>query len=401
MTKTRETIFIIAFTFAAFVLGTTEYVIVGLLKDISVSLSISLAAAGVLVSSFAIAYALGTPFAVTLLGRIPRHVTILTAYIAVLVFNYLTIFATTYPVMLFIRVMTAILCGLTLSLAIAATSEHMSASRRAGAVAWIIGGFSIANVLGVPVGTQIGQMAGWQTAFIVTSLVGIIPLVLMMAVMPKSNTISVSSMKQQFALFKNKRIRLAFFIPVLGVGSVFIVYTYITPLLENVMGIPQKWISTVLLAYGAFTILSNWLGAKVAQGNSRVKLKVIFTIQAMIMMSLALTLSLPWMAVVSLMLVACFSFALSTAVQLYLIDLSDETSPGSKDFASTLMPVASNLGIAIGSLLGSLVVDNVGLEYLPWAAVVFAIGAFAVTSRCHQLDQEHLDITLLTSAKAS
>lgn len=125
MTRTRETIFIIAFTFAAFVLGTTEYVIVGLLKDISVSLSISLAAAGVLVSSFAIAYAIGTPFAVTLLGRIPRHVTILTAYIAVLLFNYLTIFATTYPVMLFIRIITAILCGLTLSLAIAATSEHM------------------------------------------------------------------------------------------------------------------------------------------------------------------------------------------------------------------------------------------------------------------------------------
>ncbi|WP_411551564.1 MFS transporter [Paenibacillus lautus] len=401
MTRLRESIFIIAFTFAAFVLGTTEYVIVGLLKDISATLSISLAAAGVLVSCFAIAYALGTPFAVTLLGRIPRHVTILSAYIAVLVFNYLTIFATTYPVMLFIRIITAILCGLTLSLAIAATSEHMSASRRAGAVAWIIGGFSIANVLGVPVGTQIGQMAGWQTAFIVTSLVGIIPLAFMLAVMPKSNTISVSSMKQQFALFKNQRIRLAFFIPVFGVGSVFIVYTYITPLLENVLGIPQQWISTVLLAYGAFTILSNWLGAKVAQCNSRVKLKVIFTIQAMIMTALALTLSLPWMALASLMLVACFSFALSTAVQLYLIDLADESSPGSKDFASTLMPVASNMGIALGSLLGSLVVDSIGLAYLPWAAVAFAIGAFVITSRCHQLDQEQSELTLLTSVKAS
>ena len=95
----------------------------------------------------------------TSLGRIPRHVTILTAYIAVLVFNYLTIFATTYPVMLFIRVMTAMLCGLTLSLAIAATSEHMSASRRAGAVAWIIGGFSIANVLAFP---SERRSAKWQ-----------------------------------------------------------------------------------------------------------------------------------------------------------------------------------------------------------------------------------------------
>ncbi|MGG3279282.1 MFS transporter [Paenibacillus solani] len=401
MTRTRETLFIIAFTFAAFVLGTTEYVIVGLLKDISMSLSISLAAAGVLVSSFAIAYAVGTPFAVTLLGRIPRHVTIFGAYTAVLLFNFLTIFAASYPVMLCIRIITAMLCGLTLSLAIAATSEHMSPSRRAGAVAWIIGGFSIANVLGVPVGTQIGQMAGWETAFTVTSLVGIIPLVLMLAVMPKSNTISVSSMKDQFALFKNKRIRLAFFIPVLGVGSVFIVYTYITPLLENVMGISQQWISTVLLAYGVFTILSNWLGAKVAQGNSRVKLKVIFIIQATIMVILALTLSLTWIALITLMLVACFSFALSTAVQLYLIDLADESSPGSKDFASTLMPVASNLGIALGSLLGSVVVDRIGLQYLPWAAVAFAIGAFAVTSRCHQLDQEQLDLTLLASAKAS
>ena len=100
------------------------------------------------------------------------------------------------------------------------------------------------------------------------------------------------------------------------------------------------------------------------------------------------------MALVSLMLVACFSFALSTAVQLYLIDLADESSPGSKDFASTLMPVASNLGIAIGCCALSWITSVLN------CAVVFAIGAFAVTSRCHQLDQEQLDLTL-TSAKAS
>ncbi|MGV2644757.1 MFS transporter, partial [Clostridium perfringens] len=123
--------------------------------------------------------------------------------------------------------------------------------------------------------------------------------------------------------------------------------------------IPQQWISTVLLAYRAFTILSNWLAAKVAQGNSRVKLKVIFIIQAMIMMALALTLTLPWMALMSLKLVACFSFALRTAVQLYLIVLADESSAGSKDFAATLQPGASNLRIADGSLLRSLVLDNV------------------------------------------
>ncbi|MCM2997987.1 MFS transporter [Paenibacillus cellulositrophicus] len=392
MTTKKETILIFAFTFAAFVLGTTEYVIVGLLKDISVSLGVSLAAAGILVSSFAIAYAVGTPFAVSLLGRIPRHVTILSGYAALLVLNALTIFAGNFALMFVIRVITAILCGLTLSLTIAAASEHIQASRRAGAVAWIIGGFSIANVLGVPVGTYIGQLLGWRAAFIVTSAVGIIPLFIIASVLPKSDTVSVSSMKQQFALFANRRIRMAFLIPVLGVGSVFIVYTYITPILENVLGIPKQWTSAVLLGYGGLTILSNWIGAKVAEGDSRSKLKIVFIVQSLMMMALALTLSFTWAAVLCLMLIALFSYALSAAVQLYLIDLADASAGGSKDFASTLMPVASNLGIACGSLLGSLVVDSIGLAYLPWAALAFSIGAFAVTARCHQLDQEHLSI---------
>ncbi|GIO34628.1 MULTISPECIES: MFS transporter [Paenibacillus] len=399
MTRKKETILIFAFTFAAFILGTTEYVIVGLLKDISLSLGISVAAAGILVSSFAIAYAAGTPFAVSLLGRVPRHITILSAYAVLLFFNALTVLAGSFALMFVVRVVTAILCGLTLSLSIAAASEHIGGSRRAGAVAWIIGGFSIANVLGVPLGTFVGQMLGWQSAFIVTSVVGVIPFILIASVLPKSDTRSVSSMKQQFALFNNRRIRLAFFIPVLGVGSVFIVYTYITPLLENVLGIPQAWTSAVLLGYGGLTILSNWIGAKVAQGNSRVKLKAIFLIQSGLMMALGLTLRLTWLALFCVMLVALFSYALSAAVQLYLIDLADAAGGGSKDFASTLMPVASNLGIAMGSLLGSFVVDRIGLAYLPWAALAFAIGAFAVTSRCHQLDQEESGFAAVSSVR--
>lgn len=136
--------------------------------------------------------------------------TILSGYAALLVLNALTIFAGNFALMFVIRVITAILCGLTLSLSIAAASEHIQASRRAGAVAWIIGGFSIANVLGVPVGTYIGQLLGWRAAFIVTSAVGILPLFIIASVLPKSDTVSVSSMKQQFALFANRRIRMAF-----------------------------------------------------------------------------------------------------------------------------------------------------------------------------------------------
>lgn len=387
MSRKIENLLVFAFTFAAFILGTTEYVIVGLLQDISTSLNVSLAASGILVSGFAIAYAMGTPFVVAWLGHIPRHMTIAAAYAAVLILTAVTSMAASFPVMLTLRISTAILCGLTLSLAIAMLSEFMSAARRAAAVAWVIGGFSIANVLGVPLGTLIGRATSWQASFLWTAIVGIIPLIIMMAIMPKSLTRSVVPVAQQLALFKNRRIVLAFMIPVLGVGSVFIIYTYITPFLEDVLGFPQQWTSSLLLVYGALTIFSNWLGAKVAQGNSRVKLKIIFLIQTALMAALALTVQLSWTALVLLMLVACFSYAISAAAQLYLIDLSDNAAPGSKDFAASLMPVASNLGIAGGSFLGSFVIDIVGVAYLPWAGALFAAGAFAVTARCYQLDQ--------------
>lgn len=157
MTRNRENLLILTLTLVSFVLGTTEYVIVGVLKEIESYMKVSLAAAGMLVSGFAIAYAVGTPFAVAFLAKISRRSSILIGFAIVLALNLLTVFSTTFSSLMAIRIVSAVACGLTISLSISIVSDAVNRERRGEAIAWILGGFSIANVLGVPLGTFIGQ----------------------------------------------------------------------------------------------------------------------------------------------------------------------------------------------------------------------------------------------------
>ncbi|WP_145047108.1 MFS transporter [Paenibacillus xylanexedens] len=398
MTRNRETLLILTLTLVSFVLGTTEYVIVGVLKEIEYAMKVSLAAAGTLVSGFAIAYAIGTPFAVASLSKLSRRNSILIGFGIVLALNLLTVFATTFSSLMAIRIVSAVACGLTVSLSISIASDAVQQERRGEAIAWILGGFSIANVFGVPLGTFIGQHLNWWMTFVVTAGIGVIPFILMFRILPRQTTTITSSFSDQMVLFMKPRILLACLIPVLGNSCIFVTFTYITPLLSQSMGVPTSWISGVLLIYGACSILSNWIGAKIAKGDFLPKLNWLFIIQAVIFGGLSLTVSNLWLGLTFLFLIGCLSSSMSAASQLYLFDVSGVVAPKSKAFASTLLPVSANVGIALGSGIGGIAVNLGGVNWVPPVAIVLALSAFVITKVCQRSIQLKPDGEMATNA---
>ncbi|MDF9839284.1 MULTISPECIES: MFS transporter [unclassified Paenibacillus] len=388
MKKGYERGLVFSFTFMAFLLGTTEYIIVGLLSEIAASLQITLAVAGSLVSGFAIAYALGTPVLMTLVSRLPKKQTILGTIALIVMFNLFSAVSGTYGLMLFTRIATAVLCGLAISLSLSAVSEVVTPARQGKAVSYILGGFGIANVLGVPIGTFVGQHFEWQAAFVLTAVMGAAAFVLNLIVIPSNLTNTKASLKDQLSLLANRRMILAFLIPVFGTGAVFSIYTYIRPLMDQVMNVPATAVSWVLLVYGLATIFSTWLGGIVASGNALGRLRVVFLVQAAIYVLFFFAAPVPVLGLLFLILSACVSNILNVTAQLYLIELAVEHSPGSRDFAASLNPVAANTGIAGGSALGGLVVGTSGLAALSWTAAGIAVAAFAVTAISYRLKQK-------------
>ncbi|MBW4082563.1 MFS transporter [Paenibacillus sp. S150] len=385
MRTVNERGLVFSFTFMAFLLGTIEYIIVGLLSEIAESLQITLAVAGSLVSGFAIAYAVGTPVLMTIASRLPKKKTIQGTIALIIVFNLFSAASDTFGWLLFTRIATAVLCGLAISLALSAVSEVVAPANQGKAVSYILGGFGIANVLGVPIGTFVGQHLEWQASFILTALMGAAALLFNAIVIPAHLSSSKGSLAEQLSLLTNGRIVLAFMIPVLGTAAVFSIYTYIRPLMDKVMSIPANAASWVLLAYGLATIFSTLMGGRVASGNALGRLRIVFLIQTAIYILFFFAAPVAVLGLVFLILSACVSNILNVTAQLYLIELSVEHSPSSRDFAASLNPVAANIGIAGGSALGGVVVGSGGLPGLPWTAACIALSAFAVTAISYRL----------------
>ncbi|MCM3785176.1 MFS transporter [Neobacillus mesonae] len=388
MSYSKERGLVFSFTLMAFILGTTEYVIVGMLSDIARDFGVTLAAAGILVSGFAISYAVGTPIILSLFGRFPKRLVILTAIALIIVLNLLSALSGSFAFLMGTRVFTAVLCGLSLSLAISIASDYVDPARRGRAISYILGGFTIANVFGVPIGTFVGQFFDWPATFILVAIMGILALILNAVYIPRGIPVVKVSAKEQFMLLGNPRIILAFLIPACGTAAVFVVYTYIEPIMGEVMQMPRAWFSIILLMYGLVTIVSNFIGGRVATGDYVGKLRIVFLIQAGIFILFGLLASVPVAGLISLIMIALMSYALNASTQLYLIDLARRYVPRAKDFATSLMPVANNTGIAVGSFIGGLVVEGSGLTSLPWLALAFTIAALVITAFSYQLDRK-------------
>ncbi|WP_258168733.1 MFS transporter [Paenibacillus sp. AR247] len=355
-----------------FVLGTSEFVMVGLLTEVASDMKIAISIAGSLVSAFALSFAIGTPIFTALFSRFSKRPLILALIGVFIIGNMITAISGSYGLLLFSRVITAVVTGVLIALAMAVASEALPPEKRGPVISIIFTGFTVASVLGVPLGTFIGQWGGWHMSYWFTTLLGIVSLIASFATIPRGLKGARSSLKNQLRLFTYPRIVLAFFIPAFSIAATYSVYTYLAPMLQDVLFVPARYISLVFLLYGIVSIFSTLIGGKLAVGGGMGKIRYIFLAQAVILASLYVSSGSLAGGLVSISLIALAVYLMNSTMQLYFMYWADRHVPEAKDLASSLTSVSINVGIAMGSALGGFVTKNMELIDLSWSGGMMA-----------------------------
>jgi predicted MFS family arabinose efflux permease len=220
-----------------------------------------------------------------------------------------------------------------------------------------------------------------------TTLLGVLAFLASFFVLPGKLSQVRSSIRDQFSLLTNPRILIAFFIPALGFGATYAVFTYLVPILKE-MGAPNYSISLILFVYGFISIFSNILAGKIASHNAIGRLRFVFLIQAAVLASLFFTTNHFTLGLVNIGLMSLTAILLTTSTQLYLIDLAKIYQPKATGLAASLMPVASNVGIAFGSALGGVVYHQGSLMNVTWVGGIVAVCASLLTFLSYRLDKK-------------
>ena len=280
---------VISLVLLSFILGTSEFIIVGILPNIADDINCTLAMAGNLISVFAFAYAIGTPFFTAGLSSYNRYYTLLVLTITFILGNFLCAFAPNYYILVLARIITAIISGTILSISMTFASEIASVQYQPKVISWIFSGFSIASVFGVPIGTIICQMVNWRMTFLLLSIISIFILFLLWHYLPNVGKGKKSNLISQFALLKSMRINYCMFIVICSAAGSYVFYTYMTPILQQYVQIPVAMTSVVLSLFGISTIISNLISGRIAGLGGMKKMPIVYFLQAICLFAIAFT----------------------------------------------------------------------------------------------------------------
>lgn len=372
---------LLALTISAFGIGTTEFVIVGLLPTVASDLNISIPSAGLLVSLYAIGVAIGAPVLTALTSRIPRKKLLIYLMALFIVGNGLASIAPSFATLVIARIVTGFAHGVFFSIGSTIAAALVPPNKRASAISIMFTGLTVAIVTGVPFGTFIGQQFGWRATFIGVALLGVIGLISSWILVPNQikNEDKVS-LKDQFKVITNGRLLLAFLMTALGYGGTFVAFTYLSPILQKITGFSESMVSMVLVVYGIAIALGNLVGGKVANKNPLRALLWMFILQAIALLIFTFTASDPVLGLITLFVMGALSFSNVPGLQLYVVQLSEKYLPGTEDVASAFNIAAFNVGIAIGAFVGGIVVEStLGLEATPWVGALLVAAAIVVT----------------------
>ena len=275
---------------SSFMLGMSEFIVVGILPDIAADLKISEVTVGNLVSLFAFVYAPVTPLGSALSARFPRFATHLTLIGIFLAGNILCAFAPNYAVLVVARIMIALVSGTLVAVAMTYAPDVTTDKFRTKFIAWVFSGFSIASVVGVPVGTWVANTFGWRWAFHMINVLTIMLIVGMVVALPRNSHIVKIGFLPQFRLFFDRRIQLGVLDVVCGVAASYVFYTYLTPIMRDEVHVPEQYLSVGLVIFGAACLWSNLYGGKLADRGRGVEplthIRPIYCAHAVLMASL-------------------------------------------------------------------------------------------------------------------
>lgn len=369
---------------SSFMLGMSEFIMVGILPDIAVGLKVSEVTVGNLVSLFAFVYAPVTPLGSALSARFPRFATHMTLIGVFLAGNLLCAFAPNYAVLMAGRILIALVSGTLVAIAMTYAPDVTTDTFRTKFIAWVFSGFSIASVVGVPVGTWVANAFGWRWAFHLVNALTVVLIIGMVAVLPRNSHAAKIGFLSQFRLFFDRRIQLGVLDVVCGAAASYVFYTYLTPIMRDEVHVPEQYLSVGLVIFGAACLWSNLYGGKLADRGRGVEplthIRPIYCAHAVLMASLIVAHWVPVYGALLLVVLGMFMYLQNSASQVLYMDVASQSHPGSLNLAASLNSMSFNIGIAIGSAVGGVVNGHFGLMWLGPVGALFLVCAIAITT---------------------
>ncbi len=366
-----------ALTAGAFGIGVTEFVIMGLLLEVGADLGVSIAAAGLLISGYALGVVVGAPVLTVLTARWPRK-TVLLALMAIFVAgNAACALAPSYGFLMAARVLTALAHGTFFGVGSVVATGLVSEDRKASAIAVMFTGLTVATILGVPLGTWIGQHFGWRTTFSAVTLVGLVAFAVITIFVPRDDRPSdAGDWRADLAAILRAPVLFGLVTTVLGYAGVFAVFTYIAPMLTRVSGFSEAAVSPILLVFGGGLVVGNLVGGRLADRSLLTTVYATLAMLALVLAAMTAGLRSPVAAVLLTGSLGAAGFATVAPLQMWVLSKAEGAG---QSLASSLNIAAFNLGNAIGAWAGGVVIDHgPGLAFVPLAAALFPAAAIVV-----------------------
>ncbi|CAI6307219.1 MFS transporter [Bacillus subtilis] len=371
---------LLALAVSAFAIGTTEFISVGLLPLIADDLHIPVTTAGLTVSLYALGVTFGAPILTSLTSSMSRKTLLLWIMFIFIAGNTMAATASSIGILLAARVISAFSHGVFMSIGSTIAAEIVPEDKRASAISIMFTGLTVATVTGVPFGTFIGQQFGWRFAFMVIIAVGIIAFITNGILVPsKLRKGTKTTMRDQLKLVTNSRLLLLFVITALGYGGTFVVFTYLSPLLQEVTGFKAGTVAVILLGYGIAIAIGNMIGGKLSNRNPIAALFYMFIVQAIVLFVLTFTAPYQAAGLITILCMGLLAFMNVPGLQVYVVMLAERFVPSAVDVASAMNIAAFNAGIALGSYLGGVITDSIGLIHTAWIGGLMVVGAVILT----------------------
>jgi len=339
---------LLALTLGAFAIGTTEFVIVGLIPTIAADLGVSLPSAGLLVSLYALGVAIGAPVLTALTGKVPRK-TLLVALMALFTAgNLVAWMAPGYASLIVARVLTGLAHGVFFSIGSIIATSVVPKDKAASAIAIMFTGLTVALVTGVPLGTFIGQHLGWRATFLAVAGLGVVALLGSLLFVPRNvHQSEPATFAQQLGVLAQPRLLLVYAMTALGYGGTFLAFTFLAPILQQVSGYSANAVSGVLLVYGVSVAIGNLWGGRLVDRRGPVPaLKLVFGLLALVLLVLSFTMPHPWLVLLTVLAWGAVAFGNVPGLQVYVVKQAQRFAPRAVDVAAGLNIAAFNVGIA-------------------------------------------------------
>lgn len=366
---------VFALALGAFGLGTTEFFPMGLLPTIAEGVAVSIPTAGLLISAYAVGVMIGAPLVTLYMTRFNHKFSLVALMALFFVGNVFSALASDYTILLISRIVTSLSHGAFFGIGALVAMKLAPPGKQGSAVAAMFLGLTIANIVGVPLATWLGQTLHWRIAFAATSALGLVAMIGLLRTLPAMEKPSRPNVKQELKAITQPAALRIFFTTVLCAGSMFTLYTYISPILQTVADIPEQRIAYLLVIAGLGFTVGNFISGKLADRSADLALVVALSFQVLILLLFSLVSVTLVTACISVFLWGCVIFMIGPPLQMKVMKVADQ-APG---LASSINIGAFNLGNALGAVLGGAVITvGLGYAWIPSAAALLSGSALVL-----------------------